>query len=171
MTATAPPAPTAEIDRLRALTAELLGHDAWSREELLAHQRERLRALLRHAAANSPYYREALGAAAGDPDVDLASLPTLSKEALVERFDDVAPTAACAAQTSMRTSPARTRPSRTWASTACSRRRGRPGCAASSPTTAPTWRSAPRSACGRWRARASARPRGSSRSARRTRCT
>ena len=89
MTATAPPAPTAEVERLRALTAELLGHDAWSREELLAHQRERLRALLRHAAANSPYYREVLGAAAGDPDVDLASLPTLSKEALVERFDDV----------------------------------------------------------------------------------
>jgi phenylacetate-CoA ligase len=89
MTATAPPAPNPEVERLRALAADLLSRDRWSRDQLLAHQRERLRALLRHAAAASPYYREVLGGAAADPDVDLAALPTLSKEVLVERFDDI----------------------------------------------------------------------------------
>jgi phenylacetate-CoA ligase len=89
MTATAPPAPSAELERLRALAAELLGHDAWSRERLLAHQRARLRDLLRHAAAASPYYREAIGSAAEDPEPDLAALPVLTKETLVERFDDI----------------------------------------------------------------------------------
>jgi phenylacetate-CoA ligase len=44
---------------------------------------------MRHAADASPYYREALGAAATDPDVDLTALPTLSKETLVERFDAI----------------------------------------------------------------------------------
>jgi phenylacetate-CoA ligase len=89
MTATAPRAGTAAIEHLRALAGELLSHDAWSRERTLDHQRERLRALLRHAAGASPYYRETLGAAAADPDVDLGALPTLSKETLVERFDDI----------------------------------------------------------------------------------
>jgi phenylacetate-CoA ligase len=89
MTATAPAAPSAEIDRLRALAAELLGHDGWSREQLLAHQRARLRDLLRHAATTSPYYRATLGDAAEDPEPDLAALPVLTKETLVERFDEI----------------------------------------------------------------------------------
>ncbi len=89
MSAAAAPAPPAGIDELRALTRDLLAHDAWPRERLLDHQRERLRATLRHAVAASPYYREVLGPDAAAPDVDLASLPILPKETLVERFDDI----------------------------------------------------------------------------------
>jgi len=89
MTAVAPSAAPPEIERVRALAGELIAHDRWTRERLLAHQRERLRAVLRHAAAHSPYYRDTLGPAAAAPDVDLAALPTLSKAALVEHFDAI----------------------------------------------------------------------------------
>jgi phenylacetate-CoA ligase len=89
MTATVVPSRPAGVEELRALTAELLTHDGWSRERLLAHQRERLLATLRHAVAASPYYREVLGADAASPDVDLRALPTLRKETLVERFDEI----------------------------------------------------------------------------------
>jgi phenylacetate-coenzyme A ligase PaaK-like adenylate-forming protein len=89
MSAAAAPAPPAGIDELRALTRDLLAHDAWPRERLVGHQRERLRATLRHAVAASPYYREVLGPDATAPDVDLASVPILRKETLVERFDDI----------------------------------------------------------------------------------
>ena len=89
MSAAAAPAPPAGIDELRALTRDLLGHDTWPRERLLGHQGERLRATLRHAVTASPYYRKVLGPDAAAPDVDLASLPILRKETLVERFDDI----------------------------------------------------------------------------------
>ena len=89
MSAAAAPAPPAGIDELRALTRDLLGHDTWPRERLLGHQAERLRATLRHAVTASPYYRKVLGPDAAAPDVDLASLPILRKETLVERFDDI----------------------------------------------------------------------------------
>src|SRR6476660_4501110 len=65
--------------------AVLMARDAWSREGLLAHQRERLRALLEHAVERSPYYREAL-----DLDAPFEYLPTLSKATLLERWDRIA---------------------------------------------------------------------------------
>jgi phenylacetate-coenzyme A ligase PaaK-like adenylate-forming protein len=43
------------------LEVELLERDRWSRDDLLAYQGERVRKLVRHAVAQSPYYREALG--------------------------------------------------------------------------------------------------------------
>jgi phenylacetate-coenzyme A ligase PaaK-like adenylate-forming protein len=89
MTATMAPPDRAAIDRIRALAGELLAHDAWSREQLERHQRERLLAVLRHAVAASPYYRETLGRAATAADVDLAALPVLTKETLLERFDEI----------------------------------------------------------------------------------
>ena len=66
---------------------ELLAIDRWSRDALLGLQRTRLRALLEHAVARSPYYREALGPDA--PDRPLESLPTLPKPLLMERFDEI----------------------------------------------------------------------------------
>ena len=59
------------------LEAELMERDRWTRDDLLAHQAERVRALLTHAVNRSPYYREALGADAAERS--LAELPTLSK--------------------------------------------------------------------------------------------
>jgi phenylacetate-CoA ligase len=67
--------------------AELLAHDRWSRKDLLAFQRERLRALIAHAVTNSSYYREVLGADAADRP--LAELPTLPKATLMAEFDGI----------------------------------------------------------------------------------
>jgi hypothetical protein len=66
---------------------DLLARDRWPRERLLAFQRERLRELLRHASASSPYYRELLGQDA--EDAELGDLPTLTKATLMEQFDCV----------------------------------------------------------------------------------
>ena len=59
---------------------ELLARESWSRDELLAHQRRRLEALHAHAAAHSPYYREAL--AGGEP-------PVLTKQTLMDEWDRI----------------------------------------------------------------------------------
>ena len=59
--------------------SQLLQRDSWSREQLAEYQRERLRELIRHAVARSPYYRDALGP--GAENAELAELPTLSKPA------------------------------------------------------------------------------------------
>jgi phenylacetate-CoA ligase len=66
---------------------ELLALDCWSRERLVDLQRERLRALIAHAVASSPYYREALGPDA--TEADLADLPPLSKPLLMDNFDRI----------------------------------------------------------------------------------
>jgi phenylacetate-CoA ligase len=82
-------AATTPADRLRALAGEQLARDRWSRERLLAWQQGRLRALLRHATAASPYYRQVLGPDAAGGEVPLAELPTLPKATLMEEFDRV----------------------------------------------------------------------------------
>jgi putative adenylate-forming enzyme len=83
-------APSLSIDRPERVTAlahELEPRDRWSRDQLLAYQRDRLEALLRHAAAASPYYREALGPS---PEAHwLEQLPILTKAALMEQFDRI----------------------------------------------------------------------------------
>jgi phenylacetate-coenzyme A ligase PaaK-like adenylate-forming protein len=80
---------SSQADQLRALAGEQFARDRWSRDQLLAFQRERLQALLRHATANSPYYREVLGRDAATGEVPLAELPTLPKRTLTEHFDQV----------------------------------------------------------------------------------
>ena len=72
---------------LGARGADLLQRDRWSRDQLVAHQRARLRALVRYALRHSPHYRDVLGS--GAEDADLADLPTLSKRVLMERFDEI----------------------------------------------------------------------------------
>ena len=67
--------------------AELMAHDRWSRDDLVAFQRRRVRALVTHAVTHSPYYREALGADAADRP--LAELPTLPKSTMMAEFDRV----------------------------------------------------------------------------------
>ena len=65
----------------------LLARDKWSHDELITHQRERLRSLVRHAVGESPYYREVLGTAA--EDAELSALPTLNKATLMGEFDRI----------------------------------------------------------------------------------
>ena len=88
-TTAAPPAPSAQAERQRALAGEQLARDRWSRDRLLAYQGERLRALIAHAVAASPYYREVIGPDAASGDVPLQELPTLPKATLMDNFDRI----------------------------------------------------------------------------------
>jgi phenylacetate-CoA ligase len=64
-------------------------HDRWSSERVRADQRERLLAIVRHAAANSPYYRERLAGIELSDDLDPRALPTLDKATMLEHFDEL----------------------------------------------------------------------------------
>lgn len=77
-----------EFGRALRLTRKDLATTArLSPEELRVHQGDRFRSVLRHAAAESPFYRELYRGI--DPDnVELADLPTVTKAQLMERFDD-----------------------------------------------------------------------------------
>jgi phenylacetate-coenzyme A ligase PaaK-like adenylate-forming protein len=70
------------------LGRELAGHEGWSRDRFEVSQAAWLRDIVAFAGARSPFYRERF---AGRPlaDAPLASLPTLDKETLMERWDDV----------------------------------------------------------------------------------
>jgi phenylacetate-coenzyme A ligase PaaK-like adenylate-forming protein len=78
-----------QADHLRALAGAQLARDRWSRDQLLAFQGERLRALIAHAVAASPYYRDLLGPDAAAGDVPLEELPTLPKATLMDDFDRI----------------------------------------------------------------------------------
>jgi phenylacetate-coenzyme A ligase PaaK-like adenylate-forming protein len=65
--------------------AELMARDHWTREELLALQRNRLQALITYAVTHSSDYREALGADAANRP--LAELPALPKSTMMAEFD------------------------------------------------------------------------------------
>jgi hypothetical protein len=95
----APASVTSPLERLRVrvagqLAAELadrLDRLSWDRERIRAHQCERLRGLLAHALANSPFHARRL--AGVDPErfelADLASLPVMSKAEMMDGFDEL----------------------------------------------------------------------------------
>jgi phenylacetate-coenzyme A ligase PaaK-like adenylate-forming protein len=86
-TITTPIADPLAPEVLGARARQLLERDRWTRERLLAHQRERLRAIVSHAVEHSPYYRGTLGPEAAD--ADLADLSTLPKPVLMRELDRV----------------------------------------------------------------------------------
>jgi putative adenylate-forming enzyme len=75
-------------ERVQALAAEMLARDRWPRAELLAWQRARLRELLQHAVAKSPYYREMIGVTNAH-EARLSELPILTKATLMQHFDEI----------------------------------------------------------------------------------
>jgi phenylacetate-CoA ligase len=70
---------------LRARAA-LRRHDAWTRDDLLAHQTAAIAELRAFAVARSPFYRELHRGLESAP---LAELPIVTKATLMERFDDL----------------------------------------------------------------------------------
>jgi len=76
------------LGALRA-ARELESHDDWTPSQLAGFQRERLLALVRDAAARSPFYRESFAGIELSDDLDPSALPTLDKATMVDRFDDV----------------------------------------------------------------------------------
>ena len=93
--ATASPVRTTLSARMSAkLTRRLSQHVlrlGWDDAELAAHQRERLRVLLAHAAEHSPFHARRLrGLDPGRFEVgDLARLPVMTKAQVMAEFDDV----------------------------------------------------------------------------------
>jgi len=91
--------PTTAVSELQARVSELLAshlevqvpHMGWNRERVRAHQRERLRGLLAHALARSPFHARRL--AGIDPErfelADLAGLPVMSKAQMMDEFDQL----------------------------------------------------------------------------------
>ncbi len=77
-------------DLLVAMLPEHLERAAWSAERIEAHRREALPATLAHAIANSPFYARRFRGldAARFTLEDLASLPVLTKDEMMESFDD-----------------------------------------------------------------------------------
>lgn len=69
------------------LARELGRRDHLVRADLLAYQRSRLSALVRHAVSRSPFYRDWFGSVGADGDVALDQLPVLTKAAMMEHFD------------------------------------------------------------------------------------
>ena len=77
--------------QLAARIPEHLERLRWSAPRLADHQRDSVRALLRHALEHSPFHARRLHGI--DPDrfelADLTSLPTMSKAEMMASFDDV----------------------------------------------------------------------------------
>lgn len=80
--------PTLDTAMVRRRLAELTARDHWTRPQLLAYQSERLRAVLHHAVAASPYYRETIGHLVAR-DAPLEEFPLLTKSQLVANFDRI----------------------------------------------------------------------------------
>ena len=76
-------------DMLRAtkLAGDVRKTDEWPRAKLLELQQSRLRALVRHAVAHSPWHRERLARFVDKPDLNLADLPTMDKASMMANFD------------------------------------------------------------------------------------
>jgi len=96
MTAPAPPVPRAALPaRVSAELTWRVGQHAgrlgWDAAQLAAHQRERLRVLLTHAAAHSRFHARRLhGLDLSRFEVgDLARLPVMTKGQMMAEFDDV----------------------------------------------------------------------------------
>jgi phenylacetate-coenzyme A ligase PaaK-like adenylate-forming protein len=70
---------------------ELIARTRWDRARIVAHQRERLRSLLRDAIASSPFHARRLRGI--DPDdvdpTDLSALPVMTKAQMMEELDEV----------------------------------------------------------------------------------
>lgn len=64
-------------------------HDGWTRAQLARHQQTKLEAMVRHAAAHSPFYRQLYAGLPLDRIVDLETLPTVDKADIMENFADI----------------------------------------------------------------------------------
>lgn len=64
----------------------LRAHDRWSRDQLAARQARSVQAVRAYATAHSPFYREIHH---GLDDAPLSELPVVTKQQVMERFDDV----------------------------------------------------------------------------------
>lgn len=79
------PLPT---DKLRAKTDAFAARNSWTRTELLAFQRDRLKAALARAAERSPYYARTIGGLVAS-GAALLEFPLLNKGQFMANLDDI----------------------------------------------------------------------------------
>ncbi len=77
-----------DIARTLSHARELQRRERWPHAALDRHRQQRLQQLVHHAASHSPLWRERLAGALREP-VELAKLPVLDKQTLMERFDEL----------------------------------------------------------------------------------
>ena len=79
------------IEDVRAFTPEAIARLAWSRERVREEQGRRLRRMLAHAQAHSPFHAARL--ADIDPQAfqleDLEALPSMTKDHVMDAWDEV----------------------------------------------------------------------------------
>jgi phenylacetate-CoA ligase len=66
----------------------MIERDRWSTDRMLEYQQARLREMVSHAVARSPYYRDAIGGLPNG-EVELERLPTLTKHTLMQEWDRI----------------------------------------------------------------------------------
>jgi phenylacetate-CoA ligase len=79
------------IDAVRAFTPEAIARLSWSRERVREEQVQRLRSVLAHAQCHSPFHAARLAhvdAEAFELE-DLATLPSMTKDDVMEAWDEV----------------------------------------------------------------------------------
>jgi phenylacetate-CoA ligase len=77
-----------DSNSLERLVDELRKHNAWSREELEAHQQMSLREAIQYAVDHSPYYRDTTGHLV-KANAPFAEFPVLTKRELIRNFDHI----------------------------------------------------------------------------------
>ena len=75
-------------NRVDALTIAMTARERWPRERLLEFQQYRLREIVQHAVANSPYYHDVIGDVRNG-HVDVRHLPVLTKKTMMAEFDRI----------------------------------------------------------------------------------
>ncbi|HEX6092278.1 MAG TPA: hypothetical protein VFZ07_02940, partial [Dongiaceae bacterium] len=80
--------PTLDPAAVQRRAAILMARDNWTREQLLAYQRQRVQETLEHAVTSSAYYRETIGHLVAR-QAPLEDLPVLTKDQLVANFDRI----------------------------------------------------------------------------------
>lgn len=73
---------------LKLRTEEFATRLSWSREQILAHQQTSLRQILRHAADNSPYFRDTIRPLV-EANAPLDAYPVMNKSILMKEFDRI----------------------------------------------------------------------------------
>jgi phenylacetate-CoA ligase len=81
----------ADVAQALRLARSQVSREQGPRAQLGQHQQQRLEAVVRHAAAHSPFYRRWFDqtGALGDGPVQLQRLPVLNKSLLMEHFDEL----------------------------------------------------------------------------------
>lgn len=75
--------------RTLLLDRRMRARERWNRQRLEAFQRDRLSRLIRHATANSPFYRERYRHLPSSAATTLSALPVIDKPTIMENFDAI----------------------------------------------------------------------------------